>query len=175
MVFTELGVSPLKALEILSEGLKKAERSSEHEVISHVIQLCRAEKEDGGLGLGDSSVLEASQVDEIKFLVEAWLETLNSEQNSKGLQDTVSGAVTARKPMNLTEKILAHHATSAPFPGGVTAGDLITITVDWIIASELSWTVSYTLRLVRQPSNKDFPVGDAKNHQRNRGTLPMAK
>src|SRR6478609_5508355 len=42
------------------------------------------------------------------------------------------------KPMTLTQKILAQHASGLPRPW-VQAGDLLRIRVDWTIASELAW------------------------------------
>jgi aconitate hydratase/homoaconitate hydratase len=43
-----------------------------------------------------------------------------------------------RKPMTLTQKILAHHALGLERPW-VEAGDILRIRVDWTIASELAW------------------------------------
>ena len=43
-----------------------------------------------------------------------------------------------RKPMTLTQKILAHHARGLTRPW-VEAGDILQIAVDWTIASELAW------------------------------------
>ncbi len=43
-----------------------------------------------------------------------------------------------RKPMTLTQKILADHAVGLPRPW-VAAGDVLQIRVDWTIASELAW------------------------------------
>src|SRR5689334_15951239 len=43
-----------------------------------------------------------------------------------------------RKPMTLTQKILAHHAQGLARPW-VQAGDILQIRVDWTIASELAW------------------------------------
>ena len=40
--------------------------------------------------------------------------------------------------MTLTQKILAHHAKGLRRPY-VHAGDILQITVDWTIASELAW------------------------------------
>src|SRR5262245_397206 len=45
---------------------------------------------------------------------------------------------TARKPMTLTQKILAHHASGLTRPW-VQAGDILQVRVDWTIASELAW------------------------------------
>ena len=46
--------------------------------------------------------------------------------------------VTSRRPMTLTQKILAHHAVGLERPW-VQAGDVLQIRVDWTIASELAW------------------------------------
>ena len=43
-----------------------------------------------------------------------------------------------RRPMTLTQKILAHHAVGLTRPW-VEAGDILKIRVDWTIASELAW------------------------------------
>src|SRR5206468_6531251 len=43
-----------------------------------------------------------------------------------------------RRPMTLTQKIIAAHATSLPRPW-VQAGDVLQVKVDWTIASELAW------------------------------------
>ena len=44
----------------------------------------------------------------------------------------------SRRPMTLTQKILYAHAVNPP-EGGVSAGDLLRVKVDWTIASELAW------------------------------------
>ncbi|HLL04282.1 MAG TPA: aconitase family protein [Myxococcaceae bacterium] len=46
--------------------------------------------------------------------------------------------MTTRKPMTLTQKILAHHARGLSRPW-VQAGDVLRVRVDWTIASELAW------------------------------------
>src|SRR5690606_40142360 len=43
-----------------------------------------------------------------------------------------------RRPMTLTQKILAHHAIGLTRPW-VQAGDVVQVRVDWTIASELAW------------------------------------
>ena len=51
---------------------------------------------------------------------------------------TSSDTQTQRRPMTLTQKILAQHAVALPRPW-VQAGDMLQIRVDWAIASELAW------------------------------------
>src|SRR5262250_868196 len=46
--------------------------------------------------------------------------------------------IATRRPMTLTQKILAHHARGLVRPY-VQAGDILQIQVDWTIASELAW------------------------------------
>ena len=47
-------------------------------------------------------------------------------------------ATTERRPMTLTQKILAAHAVGLERPW-VQAGDILQVRVDWTIASELAW------------------------------------
>jgi hypothetical protein len=48
------------------------------------------------------------------------------------------------KPMNLAQKILAQHTIGGCQIKGLAIGDVVRVGVDWIIASELSWSVSLT-------------------------------
>ena len=62
-----------------------------------------------------------------------------------------------RKPMTLTQKILAAHAKNLQRPW-VQAGDVLQVTVDWTIASELAWNgMDRTYQLLGRPklSNRD--------------------
>jgi len=74
--------------------------------------------------------------------------------------------------MTLTEKILYHHAIDWP-KDHVKAGDIITIAVDWTIASELAWNgMNLTYEALGRPPlfNKDrFYL--ALDHTVDRGTL----
>ncbi len=61
----------------------------------------------------------------------------------------------ARKPMTLTQKILAHHARGLRRPW-VEAGDILQIRVDWTIASELAWNgMDRTYSLLGRPKISD--------------------
>jgi homoaconitase/3-isopropylmalate dehydratase large subunit len=60
-----------------------------------------------------------------------------------------------RRPMTLTQKILAHHAVGLPRPW-VEAGDTLQIRVDWTIASELAWNgMDRTYTLLGRPELAD--------------------
>jgi aconitate hydratase/homoaconitate hydratase len=70
---------------------------------------------------------------------------------------TSSDSSTQRRPMTLTQKILAQHAVALPRPW-VQAGDILQIRVDWTIASELAWNgMDRTYTLLDRPklSNPD--------------------
>src|SRR3989440_11448133 len=62
--------------------------------------------------------------------------------------------LTAR-PMTLTQKILAAHAHNLPRPW-VQAGDVLQVSVDWTIASELAWNgMERTYGLLGRPKIHD--------------------
>ncbi|KAJ1914018.1 hypothetical protein H4219_004964 [Mycoemilia scoparia] len=44
-----------------------------------------------------------------------------------------------RRPMTLCEKIICHNAIGLAAPGNVAPGDMVCVSVDWTIASELTW------------------------------------
>ncbi|HET7788407.1 MAG TPA: aconitase family protein [Myxococcales bacterium] len=60
-----------------------------------------------------------------------------------------------RRPMTLTQKILAAHARSLSRPW-VQAGDVLQISVDWTIASELAWNgMERTYSMLGRPALHD--------------------
>src|SRR3954452_15157844 len=60
-----------------------------------------------------------------------------------------------RRPMTLTQKIIAAHATSLPRPW-VQTGDVLQIEVDWTIASELAWNgMDRTYQALGRPALHD--------------------
>jgi aconitate hydratase/homoaconitate hydratase len=63
--------------------------------------------------------------------------------------------MSTRKPMTLTQKILAHHARGLTRPW-VQAGDVLRVRVDWTIASELAWNgMDRTYQLLGRPKVHD--------------------
>src|SRR5437879_5718273 len=59
------------------------------------------------------------------------------------------------RPMTLTQKILASHARTLPRPW-VQAGDILQISVDWTIASELAWNgMDRTYQMLGRPQVHD--------------------
>lgn len=132
---------------VLCDALFVLGREREVEVLQHVLELAQSDKELGGLGISSSSPsnpwpLSSQNLEDVRFLVEAWLEALNSADTSRRLPDPVAIKDHVRRPMTLSEKIFAHHATRVSSPLGIKPGDFIRVSVDWVIASELSWVVS---------------------------------
>lgn len=131
-------------LTYLSNELDASCQPADASTLRYVLDLCRTETERGGLGFletrGIDWPLSQMQLQDIRDLLESWLESLNSAESSRCLPAPLVKASTTR-PMTLAEKILAHHAFSLPSADGLKTGDFVRISVDWIIASELSWVV----------------------------------
>ncbi|KAJ1929842.1 hypothetical protein IWQ60_000803 [Tieghemiomyces parasiticus] len=57
-----------------------------------------------------------------------------------------------RRGMTICEKILSHNAINLPAPGNVTPGDMVCVSVDWTVASELTWIgMNKTYELMGRP------------------------
>ncbi|KAJ5519608.1 aconitase iron-sulfur domain-containing protein, partial [Penicillium fimorum] len=101
------------------------------------------ETERGGLGFSEAQCIDWSfnqmQLQDLQDLLEAWLESLNSAESGRCLPAPLSVKASATRPMTLAEKILAYHAFSLPSAHGLESGDFVRTSVDWIVASELSW------------------------------------
>lgn len=130
----------------ISDELDANSRPADASTLRYVLDLCHTEKERGGLGFSETPCMEWSltqrQFEDLRNLFEAWLESLNSVESGRSLPATLSVKASATKPMTLAEKILAHHAFLLPSALGLESGDFVRTSVDWIIASELSWVVS---------------------------------
>ena len=94
----------------------------------------------GGLGYTPETNIQAQEESEVLFLASAWLESLNSADRSKIPIEPLSSRPAGRRGMTLSEKIFAAHDIDRK--GQVKPGDIVRVDVDWIIASELSWSVS---------------------------------
>ena len=62
------------------------------------------------------------------------------------MSPAVSNATTGKRPLSLCEKILAHHAVGLQDPCAIKPGDMICVTVDWTLASELTWKGTHQKR-----------------------------
>lgn len=88
----------------------------------------------GGLGLDGTQQTSSEDDAEILFLVSACLQALSSVERSKKLASLLEEHPGGRG-MTLSEKVFVAHDT-----GFVKPGDVVIVEVDWIMASELSWT-----------------------------------
>jgi hypothetical protein len=134
------GENLLEQLKSMTDILFTNNHSREGEALSHVSSLATISPDFGGLGYSSNIQLDEKQEAEVLFLVSAWLEALNSADRSKSLPKPLPSRPEGRRGMTLSEKIFAAHDIEQS--GFVTPGDVVRVSVDWIMASELSWGVS---------------------------------
>ena len=134
----ERSIDLLEALFEMKTSLEELERHREAEVLGDVYQHAINAVDFGGLALSPGQTLSESAENEVLFLLSAYLEGLNSADRQaapvKPLQERPSG----RRGMTVAEKILAAHDVERR--GEVKPGDVIRVDIDWVIASELSWS-----------------------------------
>lgn len=94
----------------------------------------------GGLGLDRATQLTHDEYDEVLFLVNSWLEALNSAEKVAIAIPATPQRLAETRPMNLAQKIFAQHVVDGCAPEGLKSGDVVRVSVDWILASELSWS-----------------------------------
>ncbi|KAI1083697.1 hypothetical protein F5B20DRAFT_528141 [Whalleya microplaca] len=131
--------TPLHALAQCITKLQSINYQREAEAIQNVLDIAQTPPDYGGLGLDLDSDLSGNDVKELGFLISAWLESLNSaDKVYKG--EVAVGRVKppGRPPMTLTEKIFAIHDIEPK--GYVRTGETIRVSIDWIMASEASWS-----------------------------------
>ncbi|RDL41554.1 Uncharacterized protein BP5553_01533 [Venustampulla echinocandica] len=132
-----LGESLLEQLKSVTDILHTKSQIREAEALSHVSSLTILSSDFGGLGYSADMYLDTQQEAEVVFLVSAWLESLNSVDRSQSFPKPLASRPEGRRGMTLSEKIFAAHDLEQK--GVVTPGDVIRVSVDWILASELSW------------------------------------
>ncbi|KAL2797328.1 aconitase iron-sulfur domain-containing protein [Aspergillus keveii] len=129
----------------LSTALNSIGRHDEAASVRHVFDLCRTPADRGGLGCitsDDGSKQWPNslvQLQSVQALIEAWLEALNGSESATKLPPPLAIRAAGVGPMTLAEKILAQHAFSLHSPQGLKTGELVRVSVDWVVASELSW------------------------------------
>ncbi|KAL4768701.1 aconitase iron-sulfur domain-containing protein [Aspergillus nidulans var. acristatus] len=127
----------------LCTALETIGRHAEVSSLQHVLDLCRTTTDRGGLAIirDESSGWTSgpTQLQSVQSLIEAWLEALNAAESATQLPAPLPAKTPNTWPMTLAEKILVQHAFSLPSPQGVSVGELMRVSVDWVIASELSW------------------------------------
>ncbi|CAG8065735.1 unnamed protein product [Penicillium nalgiovense] len=128
----------LQILEYISAILRTDHtKQREADVLTDVLGICHQPAMLGGLGISKHDSLTVQQQSEILFLVDAWLESLNSADREKSIPCRLIQRPEGRRGMTISEKIFAMHDLN--HKGFVAPGDIIRVHVDWILASEVSW------------------------------------
>jgi homoaconitase/3-isopropylmalate dehydratase large subunit len=103
-----------------------------------VHQHCTTGPDFGGLGFSSGHDFKDSEVVEVLFCTSAYLEALNYQDRRASPPAVLQDRPCDRRGMTVAEKILAAHDVS--HRGQVKPGEVIRLDVDWVIASELSWS-----------------------------------
>ena len=137
--------SLLSTLLSLSKILSSSDLPQEAEVLREAQELSILSPDFGGLGLSSSPTTFLTPEDEksILFLVSAYLESLNSQDRAKSIPPPLSSRPAGRRGMTLSEKIFAAHDVEKR--GVLKPGDMVRVDVDFIMASEISWAVSFSI------------------------------
>ncbi|RUS27061.1 Isocitrate/isopropylmalate dehydrogenase-domain-containing protein [Jimgerdemannia flammicorona] len=118
---------------------------AEAKAIEDAVRKVLDDYETAGLGLGyrtkdlggDKTTKQVG--DKVVEILDALLEGLNAADRTTVLRGPALSKPAGRRPMTLCEKIIAHAAINLPAPGHVSPGDMVCVSVDWTIASELTW------------------------------------
>lgn len=130
----------LHAITIILPELEKHGYTREADSLRDTVTHCALIPDFGGLGLSENQLdLQANQEREILFLLSAYLEALNyQDRHATPPPEPLLSRPPGRRGMTLAEKIFAAHDVRRK--GAVRAGEVIRVDVDWVIASELSWS-----------------------------------
>ena len=122
-----------------SLGLVQEARAVE-EAVAHVLDVQGLRTRDLG---GSTSTSEFGSA--VLKVLQDKLVALNQQELLKDVQVDAMGRLVSsalpfqRRPMTLCEKIICHSAIGLPAPYHVAPGDMVCVSVDWTIASELTW------------------------------------
>ena len=135
--------SPSSVLISISSALRNISKIPEAETLDQIVEKVVDSKSFGGLGLGESTTAQTTDYENVLDLTEAWLSSLNAQDKPRNVYSTIASRSEKTRPMNLAQKIFAYHTIGGCSVEGLATGDVIRVAVDWILASELSWTVSF--------------------------------
>ena len=132
----------LTVLHLYAEALTRRNKSLDAQALNEVSDKITQSTSFGGLGLSSDAVPTAAQYAEILFLTEAWIESVNSRERARDFLNVATSPVQGANPMTLAQKIFTQHAISGipPDRNGLDVGDVIRAGIDWVLASELSWS-----------------------------------
>ncbi|KAG0015214.1 hypothetical protein BGZ80_009972 [Entomortierella chlamydospora] len=77
--------------------------------------------------------------DKILEELEKELYGLNAAEGAPVVRPLALTRASGRRGMTISEKIIAHNAIGLQSPGNVKPGDMVCVSVDWTLASELTW------------------------------------
>ncbi|KAF8985181.1 hypothetical protein BGZ46_005727 [Entomortierella lignicola] len=77
--------------------------------------------------------------DKILEVLEKELFGLNAAEGAPVVRPLALTRTSGRRGMTISEKIIAHNAIGLSAPGNVKPGDMVCVSVDWTLASELTW------------------------------------
>ena len=128
-------------LDNFNESLAARSQILEAEALRRAKYHVLESKTLGGLDLDVWRPLDQSARDAVLFWVEAWLRSLTSAEQARRLRLPNPRRMFQKRGMTLTEKILSHHSIGRISPKGVQGGNFVRISVDWVVASEISYFV----------------------------------
>ncbi|KAG0330121.1 hypothetical protein BGZ99_007983 [Dissophora globulifera] len=100
---------------------------------------------------GDKTTKEMA--DKILEALEKELYGLNAAEGGPITRPLALTRTNGRRGMTISEKIIAHNAIGLSAPGNVRPGDMVCVSVDWTLASELTWKgMDKTYDLMGRPS-----------------------
>ena len=134
-------------LSSISSALRQISKHREAGAIDQALEKAVDKKAFGGLGLSRNGPAASNDYNDVLFLAEAWLQSLNSQDKETNQFTTIDVRSEKTKPMNMAQKIFAHHTIGGCPIEGLAIGDVVRVGVDWIIASELSWSVRLTYKV----------------------------
>jgi homoaconitase/3-isopropylmalate dehydratase large subunit len=124
-------------LEQLCQSLQSSS-PADAEAIKLALEKITDSPQHGGLGIDATKKPTSDDYEDTLFLVSAYLTALNNSQQT--FQATIPERKAATQPMTLTQKIFAAHSLSPLPETGLHTGAVIRAGLDWVLASELSWS-----------------------------------
>ncbi|KAF7196888.1 putative aconitate hydratase [Pseudocercospora fuligena] len=97
----------------------------------------------GGLGIQEHDDVPVTVYNEVIHWTTAYLHSVESRQNGRNFMGTTHvHSARPTRPMTLAQKMFTQHALSGvpTDANSLTQGDVIRAGIDWVIASELSWS-----------------------------------
>ncbi|CAI2167948.1 14972_t:CDS:2 [Funneliformis geosporum] len=132
----------------------------EAKAVEDAVRKVLDDEDFGGLGYrtkdlsGDKTTIEVG--DKVCEVLEGYLEGLNSvDRISKSIptRGLLLQKPPGRRGMTICEKTIAHAAIGLSQPGHVKPGDMICVSVDWTLASELTWKgMEKTFNIMGRPN-----------------------